>query len=579
MTACLRKIRLIRPSTICRIAVATMLLVVCLALLTKGRGYKTCIIRLVRGIPARQLHGQPVITGGLPGDMESNILPETAIAAFIKLPNGKLDLGTVSSRTVRLLRTLDGMPVPAAVEVSSSGHKIILRPQTPLAPNTNYTFCVTEELKDICGVSTAPWSVAFTTKARIGEIDPTIRFDAVRLKNTSGTAYTALRVGPDHQLYAAADDGRIFRYPIEEDGTLGTPLVIESLRRAWGGPRIVIGLCFEPSSTAAESAIWVTHNEYKFEAAADWTGAVSRLSGRNLEDVRDAVIHLPRSFRDHMTNQPAFGPDGALYFPQGSNSAFGAPDSTWGNRPEHLLSASILRLDVANLSGAKPIDALTRDGGGNFDPSNKGPLTIYATGVRNAYSLLWHSNGHLYVPTNGSSPGGNTPAVGSAPGLIQLPFSEDDLLFDVRPGKYYGHPNPSQGHFILHGGKPTVDAPSRIPQYPLGTQPDPEWEPAIFNFGKHASANGVIEYRGSAFGGRLDHKLLVCQFNVGSDIIALGIGADGEITSAQSSIPGLRSLVCPLDLVQDPRNGNLYISEYGAKRIMIARPVDHSVRD
>ena len=88
------------------------------------------------------------------------------------------------------------------------------------------------------------------------------------------------------------------------------------------------------------------------------------------------MVHLPRSVRDHLTNQPSFGPDGALYIPQPSNTAFGAPDDVWGNRPERLLSATILRLDVANTCD-EPIDARTADGGGTYDPAAAGaPLTI-----------------------------------------------------------------------------------------------------------------------------------------------------------------------------------------------------------
>src|SRR6185369_14774086 len=143
-----------------------------------------------------------------------------------------------------------------------------------------------------------------------------------------------------------------------------------------------------------------------------------------------------------------------LYIPQGSNTAYGAPDSNWGNRPERLLSASILRLDVSALTPGRPIDARTPDGGGSYNPSLPGsPLTIYASGVRLAYDMVWTSDGDLYVPTNGSSAGGNAPG---APTLSNIPISEDDWLFRIAGGKYYGHPNPQQGHSILNGSNPTA---------------------------------------------------------------------------------------------------------------------------
>ena len=42
-----------------------------------------------------------------------------------------------------------------------------------------------------------------------------------------------------------------------------------------------------------------------------------------------------------------------------------------------------------------------------YDPfAEDAVVKIFATGVRNAYDLVWHSNGQLYVPTNGSAAGG-----------------------------------------------------------------------------------------------------------------------------------------------------------------------------
>jgi hypothetical protein len=47
---------------------------------------------------------------------------------------------------------------------------------------------------------------------------------------------------------------------------------------------------------------------------------------------------------------------------------------------------------------------------GTYNPyATTSPLTIYASGVRNAFDLVWHSNGYLYVPTNGSNYDGTPP--------------------------------------------------------------------------------------------------------------------------------------------------------------------------
>src|SRR6185436_7450641 len=117
---------------------------------------------------------------------------------------------------------------------------------------------------------------------------------------------------------------------------------------------------------------------------------------------------LPRAYRDHLNFQMAFGPDGAIYFCQGSMTSVGGPDKKWNNRHEHLLSAACLRLDPKLITNP-PLDVKTEEGG-TYDPRSTGaPLTIYSTGIRSGFDLLWHRNGNLYTGLNGAAAGGNVP--------------------------------------------------------------------------------------------------------------------------------------------------------------------------
>src|SRR5207237_494345 len=81
-----------------------------------------------------------------------------------------------------------------------------------------------------------------------------------------------------------------------------------------------------------------------------------------------------------------------------------------------------------------------------------------------------------------------TPAApdGSAPALKDLPEPEHDWLFRIaphapdQPPRYYGHPNPEQHHYVLNGGNPTPGPDfAEVPQYPVGTKPDPMRTPAV----------------------------------------------------------------------------------------------------
>ncbi len=544
---------------------------------------------------------RPYVTGTTPIDGATGVPVNNAVAATVKLPNVGygIDETTLTSATVKLIRTSDETEVPANRNTSGGGDIVVLQPTVLLDTNSSYRFEVNEGLKDLSGAPFLAYSMTFKTGTEgTSTGSSTIAFEKVPLPASDGNMYTSLTMGPDGKLYGSTLYGEIVRFPINADGTLGTAQVINSLQNAEGGARMLIGIAFDPASTADNLIVWVSHSFLAENNGPDWTGKITRLSGPNLETVQDYVVGLPRSIRDHLTNGVAFGPDGALYFTQGSNSAMGAPDSAWGNRPERLLTGAVLRLDTTKIT-TPPLDVKTEDrGADNYDPFASGaPLTIYASGTRNAYDLAWHSNGQLYVPTNGSAAGGNTSGTpgtlpGSCqnridkatngdytgpqvPGITDVKYTQDDFLFRVVKGGYYGHPNPTRCEWVMNGGDPTSDVdPSEVLQYPDGTQPDRNWRGFAFNFRNNKSPNGIIEYKnGAAFDGALKGKLLVVRYSAGDDIIVLTPGGtDLNITTSETGIDGMTGFVDPLDLTENTSNGNIYVSEFGAQRITLLRP-------
>ena len=273
-------------------------------------------------------------------------------------------------------------------------------------------------------------------------------------------SYTSIEFGPDGKLYVATITGEIHRWDVNPDGTIvkssQETFAPDYLDAGGGERRGIVGLVFDPNDP---NTIWITDNdpvprEQKAFDTPDFSGRVSKITlgpGDSLEDAtaQTYISGLPRSGGDHLSNSlefranPDYGqatanPEYLLYVGQGSNSAMGAPDGAWGIRPERLLNAAILEIDPTETPPAggfnvqtepltnnlpttqNPASAFNADGTypGWYNPfAEDAVLTIYATGVRNAYDLVWHSNGHLYVPTNGTASGGNTPNNPTQPGL------------------------------------------------------------------------------------------------------------------------------------------------------------------
>ena len=430
--------------------------------------------------------------------------------------------------------------------------------------------------------------------------------------------YIADAIGPDHRFYTATSDGYIYRYDIGADGTLSNEFQITTVRDNNGGGRIITGITFDPGSTAGNLVLWVSHGQHAFgndpngsdpveKYADNFTGKISRISGANLENYQDIIVGIPRSAKDHMNNQMVFSPDGrTMYFGIAAMNAMGAADSTWGNRPENIYSATIMQLRLG--SGPTGITTylhahgavnLTLDGGNNatgLDPTTwhynifKGsnPLRIYADGVRNTFDMVWGSNGHLYAAINGSSAGGSAPATPSdlstvpttyrpdkdikgttytgprAPALTGINQVEPDSIFDVTNGAYYGHPDPARGEYVLDAGNTggTATDGYQFGAYPNGQQPDRSYTRPIYSFGNNYSPDGILQY--TAVGGKntqLNGYLLVARYSSGSDIVALKTGSNGSITSTEVRIDGFAGLNSPLDLVEDPTNGNVYVTE------------------
>lgn len=499
-----------------------------------------------------------------------------AVNIDVSLPTvgAGVDPASLNTTNVKLYRTRDNQLVPGIVGTSGGNDTIVYQPRAHLQPNTNYTFRITNAVKDQSGATFIPYSTTFNTGTNVSTPPAAAKFTkSVKYTGANADPISSLVISPDgNKLYAATLDGKLRRWTIEvNSGNLTNPEVFAPSRLR---SRAIIGLTFDPNNA---NNLWISHNNPLFpQPAADFSGKISKLTlnGTNFANtgIQDYVVGLPRSAKDHLSNSLVFGPSGKLYMTQGSNSATGAPDNAWALRPERLLNAAVLEIDPRRNAPVGGFDVQTEGTGTNYNPFATNALVkIFATGVRNAYDLVWHSNGFLYVPTNGSAANGNTPddpRTSVNEGLNKV-AAQNDYLFKVERGRYYGHPNPKRGEYILNGGNPTssvdpaeVVAQSGYSGYRVGTNPEPDYRGFAYDFGRSRSPNGVIEYKSNTFSGALKNKLLVVEYSGGDDILALNPGANGNIPRGNVTqlISGLTN---PLDLIEDTKKniGNLYVAE------------------
>ena len=93
-------------------------------------------------------------------------------------------------------------------------------------------------------------------------------------------------------------------------------------------------------------------------------------------------------------------------------------------------------------------------------------------------------------------------------------------------------------------------------------QPDPNYTQPAFDFDFNKSPNGVIEYKSDAFGGKLKGLIMVVQFSGQDNLLLLDPGSNGDIAYNYNSVQGLGGFDDPIEVVEDPNTGNLYVSEY-----------------
>jgi glucose/arabinose dehydrogenase len=350
-------------------------------------------------------------------------------------------------------------------------------------------------------------------------------------------------------------------------------------------------------------------NFYVSEGGAKQPGRILRITPRG--EVSAVVEGMP-SRGDHHTNGPAIGPDGMIYFSQGTvtNSAVVGVDNHafgWLARfPDlHDVPCRDITLKGESYASENPLTpADDRVETGAFVPfgtktergqvvqgkvpcsgavlrvaASGGPIELVAWGLRNPFGMAFAPDGRLFVTDNAYDERGSRPVFGSG-----------DYLWHVKSGAWYGWPD-------YAGGRPLAmarfTAPGKEPIAPVLAEAPSVPPPPSAEFGVHSSSTGLDFARNPAFGhvgeafvaqfGDMAPAVGKVLFPVGFKVVradpATGVVADFATNEGKKHGPasalGRGGLERPVAARFNPAGDALYVVDYG---VMVVGEGGPSVR-
>lgn len=335
-------------------------------------------------------------------------------------------------------------------------------------------------------------------------------------------------------------------------------------------------------------------NEYDGEIFVSHRGAITKIKANGQKE--DIITGLP-SLGDHHNNRVVFGPDGKMYFGQGTatNSGVVGEDNRWiddhpffhdypggnielrgqnfrtpnrfsSNPQESVWTGAFSPYSIPSYSG-EMIKGTVKASGSILRANRDGSdLELVAWGLRNPFRIKFDRSHRLWVANHGLDERGSRP-IANAP----------DEFHILQPGAWYGWPDYAAGYPV------TLPAfgPENGPQPEFLLSRHPMEPPKLFaSFAAHSAIMGFDFNDNPAFAPVGD--AFIAEFGseaptttggkpapkVGHRVSRIDVRA-GQVTPFAINKNGLAASATndggferPIDVVFGP-NGDMYIADFG----------------
>ena len=421
------------------------------------------------------------------------------------------------------------------------------------------------------------------------------------------TNATTIQFGPDGKLYVGDMNGQIHVLNVTRNGKdnysatqeESITLIKEVINhnddgtRDFADKRLMTG--FHIVGTASNPIIYAASSDPRQAAGPSGndvgldtnSGILHRLTKTNGTWTKlDLVRGFPRSEENHVSNGLVLV-DNKIYLNVGGHTNEGLPSNNFAELSEYALSAAVLEIDLARI-GETTYDLPTLDGpnddtdpfGGN-DGLNQaileedGPVRIFASGLRNAYDIVYSEEGRFYVWDNGPNTGWGGPPGDDCLNIIDnTGSSSQDGLHLISDGYYAGHPNPTRGNKAnTFGGQSPIEGDAN-PEECEYLKPGDANNPALVT--NAASTNGLDEYTASNFGGAMQHNLLAVGFN--KTLYRVEFNNAGNVVTSKSEL-ATNLGATPLDVTTQsdtqPFPGTIWIADIYGEDVIVLEPADY----